>query len=319
MHLSGDDSSGSFVSCEDADEEGMDDAAADHHLPAYLPIMCDVDAPTVVIQNTLKLPAISKPVAAQLQAPDVVCDLEAPTVMLQETLSLPIVNPFVDFEEGHEAVAIGLDSCANAPSPSCIYVANRGRSSFLLPLDVDVKLGGISKRRSSCAFALPPLAAVSPDRSVGESYSHENDAIPASSSVIAESPLPEGAVTASPGLSKLVSPSSKRKSLSSQSPGQAIKANTPRRRFSSFSSPAHSQLQTSASDLPIAPLESHSSPVPDECTPLTAPATVLTAVAMPAATLNCENSDPNLSKKTPEKKKRRLYNPARIPDALLEE
>jgi hypothetical protein len=40
---------------------------------------------------------------------------------------------------------------------------------------------------------------------------------------------------------------------------------------------------------------------------------------MPAATLNCENSDPNLSKKTPEKKKRRLYNPARIPDALLEE
>jgi hypothetical protein len=38
-----------------------------------------------------------------------------------------------------------------------------------------------------------------------------------------------------------------------------------------------------------------------------------------AAAANSENCDPNLSKKTPEKKKRRLYNPARIPDALLEE
>ena len=42
-------------------------------------------------------------------------------------------------------------------------------------------------------------------------------------------------------------------------------------------------------------------------------------VDMHAAAANCENADPNLSKKTPEKKKRRLYNPARIPDALLEE
>ena len=309
------------MSCEEAEDAGLGDAATDQQLPAYLPIMCDVDAPTVVIQNTLKLPAISRPVAAEVQAPDVLCDLEAPTVMLQETLSFPIGNPFVDFREGHEAVAIGCDSSAKASSPICVSVSNRRRSSFLLPLDVDVKLGGISKRRSSCAFALPPLAAFSPDRSVGESYVHENDAVPplASSSVIAESPLPERVLSASPGLSKLVSPSSKRKSLSSQSPGQAISANTPRRRFSSFSSPAHLQSQISASDLSIVPLKSHSSPVPDASTPLTAPAAIQAAAAMPAATSNGENSDPNLSKKTPEKKKRRLYNPARIPDALLEE
>ena len=54
-------------------------------------------------------------------------------------------------------------------------------------------------------------------------------------------------------------------------------------------------------------------------TPLTVPAQCEAAGSVNAVPANCENEDPNLSKKTPEKKKRRLYNPARIPDALLED
>ncbi len=312
MHLSGNDSSGSFLSCEEAGEAGLDDAASCQQFPANLPIMCDVDAPTVVIQHTLKLPVISKHVPEELKAAVTICDLEAPTVMLHETLSLPAGNPWT---EGNR------EDTTKDTSPSCISASNRRRSSFLLPIDIGVKLGGISKRRSSCAFALPPLAAFSPDRSVDESSAHEHDAVPRlfTSNIIAESPLPECASIASPGLCGLVSSSSKRKSLTSQSPGQAISGNTPRRRFSSFSSPVHLQLQPFASDLLILPLKSQSSPVSDQSTPLTAPSAIAVVVDMPAATSNFENSDPNISKRTPEKKKRRLYNPARIPDALLEE
>jgi hypothetical protein len=49
------------------------------------------------------------------------------------------------------------------------------------------------------------------------------------------------------------------------------------------------------------------------------PSVLEAACEMPAAPANCENSDPNLSKMAPEKKIRRLYNPARGSDALLEE
>jgi hypothetical protein len=57
-----------------------------------------------------------------------------------------------------------------------------------------------------------------------------------------------------------------------------------------------------------------------EPTPPTIPFANETAEqAPPAITNDGENVDPNQFKKTPEKKKRRLYNPARIPDALLEE
>ncbi len=390
MHLSGNDSTGSFLSCEDADTNGADAADAGScgefvQLPAHLPVMCDVDADTVVIQQTLKLPVMKY---APCYSPDkhtVFCDVEAPTLILKETPSLVLqptnpCNPCIPFQEDtHEKVRIfspkydstdqtlKLQLTQSAPchpadklavicdveaptvilkeTPSLVLQStnpfvdpciphqdasheestilspnsnvagcSRRRSSFLVPLDNQVRIGGISKRRSSCAFALAPLATFSPDQAIAE-VSFQQQEIDAPS-VVAESPLPVFVKQLSPCLGRASSSASKRRTFSAQSPMLAVDTRTPKRLSLSGKSPQVSKASTPLKIETQCPEFAVLSGV----TPLTTPAVSEIVDAIPAAIQNVgENVDPNLSKKTPEKKKRRLYNPARIPDALLEE
>lgn len=334
MHLSGDDSTGSFVSCEDCDKSGLVDIGSEEcfqMLPTTLPVMCDVDAPTVVIQQTLRLPALPYASVKQVIAPPIACDVDAPTVLLQETLALPLdlQNPFsapkdvLDDDSLDVAAAAATTVAATAESPDSIKpsVSSRRRSSFHIPVDVDLKAAGISKRRSSCAFASAPLLPFSPEQSLNESSPKQVDSNHSrlAASIIAESPLPVLAHLPSPSPCRVSTSASRRKTLSSQSPARGASTDTPRRRSLIVASP--SLLQSASPAQPQIPLSvdlsSEATQAGAAHVPL--PTVCEAACEQIAPTVNCENFDPNLSKKTPEKKKRRLYNPARIPDALLEE
>jgi hypothetical protein len=340
MHLSGNDSTGSFVSCEDADGDNVDivdggPCETDLQLPAYLPVLCDVDADTVVMQHTLKLPAMPYAAPRDVSGPAFVCDVDAPTMVLQDTpmLRLPPPNPFaepsVDCADVAEAArtveepSTDVHSTITSPSPK-VCGSNMRRSSFLVPLDAQVRVGGISKRRSSCAFALAPLAAISTEDASAESSIQLQDSEHGVLSIIAGSPLPVFLPNASPSPCRITASASKRKTLSAQSPSQALATQTPRRRSLNLKSPAILPFESFASAKSEIPLKIEM-PSPQisfqaGVSPLTLLAVSEIADTAPAiAAHSSENVDPNLSKKTPEKKKRRLYNPARIPDALLEE
>lgn len=340
MHLSGNDSTGSFVSCEDADGGDADivdvgPCEAVLQLPAYLPVLCDVDADTVVMQHSLRLPAVPYTAPCAVSAPAFVCDVDAPTMVLQEApmLRLPPPNPFAEPSGDCEGVAEAartveepsdnVHSAITSPSPK-VCGANMRRSSFLVPLDAQVRAGGISKRRSSCAFALAPLAAISSEDASAESSFQLQDSEHGVLPIVAGSPLPVFLPNASPSPCRITASASKRKTLSAQSPLQALAAQTPRHRSLNLKSPANLSFESSASaklEIPLK-IEIPSPQISFQAgvSPLTLLAVSETADTAPATAVHTsENVDPNLSKKTPEKKKRRLYNPARIPDALLEE
>ena len=320
----------------DADSSGICEADEGpcemfQQYPNHLPIMCDVDAPTVVIQQTLRLPSFA---AAQ-----VACDVAAPTLMLQEALHVPppqidtnLPNPFIEPCITVETPVDDFPAQISSPQ-SKPFTSSRRRSSFLVPLDSDIKMGGIAKRRSSCAFALLPT--LSPEQSLDSSSLHQAQSAhdTTADSAPAASPCPVVACLASPSPCKVTSSASKRKALTAQSPKPVIGATTPKRHSLNMKSPARLSFQPSTPAILEIPqkVEADSPAIQVDCssTPLTVPvvceasgdmhAAAANCVDMHAAAANCENADPNLSKKTPEKKKRRLYNPARIPDALLEE
>jgi hypothetical protein len=328
MHLSGDDSTGSFVSCEDCDKSGLIGIGSEEcfqMLPTTLPVMCDVDAPTVVIQQTLRLPALPYASVNQVVANPIACDVDAPTVLLQETLVLPLglQNPFSAPKNVLDDSSCDVAAAAATESPDSIKpsVSSRRRSSFHIPLDVDFKVAGISKRRSSCAFASAPLLPFSPEKSLNDSSPKQLDSNHSglATSIIAESPLPILTHVLSPSPCRVSTSASRRKTLSSQSPARGACTDTPRRRSLTVALPLLLQSASPAPlqsplavDLPSVATQAGAAPAP-------LPTVCESACEQTAPAANCENFDPNLSKKTPEKKKRRLYNPARIPDALLEE
>ena len=322
------------MSCDDANGSGISEGdegpcGAFQQFPHHLPVMCDVDAPTVVIQQTLRLPLLA-PIPFS-------CDVDAPTVLLQETLRFPPPPSVVDLKNPFAETCATCDEPtdefpAKIPSPqSKPFVSSRRRSSFLVPLDADIKSAGISKRRSSCAFALLPLAACSPEQSMNDSCTQQAECgqdadvevaqETAATNAAAASPCPVALSLLSPSPCKITSSANKRKTLTAQSPKLAT--STPRRHSLNAKSPARLSFLPSTPAILEIPqkVEADFPSVAEQTnpTPLTVPAQCEAAGSVNAAPENCENEDPNLSRKTPEKKKRRLYNPARIPDALLED
>jgi hypothetical protein len=193
------------------------------------------------------------------------------------------------------------------------------RSSFLAPLGAEIKIGGISKRRSSCAFALAPFVASSPDHSLEDSCLLPP---PSAQKVLVnceltESPAPDMKSLASPSPCVSLASASRRKTLASLSPSVAHVAKTPRRQSLIFKSPILTCFEKTASSNISEELSNKQALCSHDVG--SSESLALPIEARPIEDVNRENIEPNASKKTPEKKKRRLYNPARIPDALLEE
>jgi hypothetical protein len=277
--------------------------------------MCDVDADTVVMQQTLKLPIMQYSASLSVDAPAVMCDVDAPTMVLQETpmLHLHVPDQIADSGNPRHDSPNNLSSVMS-PNTDAFGPGQR-RSSFLVPLDHQVRVGGVSKRRSSCAFAVAPLAVLSPEKTIDEDSFRENEPDVSAGVIVAESPLLIAHASSSP--SRLSYSASRRKTTSAQSPAQTVDIHMPRR--FSFNVKSPSGFGKSETPLKIE-INNPSILVHTEPTPPTIPFANETAdQAPPAITNDGENVDPNQFKKTPEKKKRRLYNPARIPDALLEE